>query len=140
MPMSWSLRRVVVVLMVVAALGSAACLHLAFAQPLPPLSEVTIDIPAVPPSATGSADAASFDLPKDTQARRSIEAALDYINAKRWPEVVEALQRILDDPQDKFAPLPRKGPDGKEVIVPTSVRAEANRLLANLPAAGLEAY
>jgi outer membrane protein assembly factor BamB len=140
--MSWSLRRVVVVLTVVAALGCAACLHTAFAQVII-RGKTTVIIgggPAVPPAAPGSADAASFDLPKDTQARRSIEAALDYINAKRWPEVVEALQRILDDPQDKFAPLPRKGPDGKEVIVPTSVRAEANRLLANLPAAGLEAY
>jgi outer membrane protein assembly factor BamB/tetratricopeptide (TPR) repeat protein len=137
--MSWSLRRVVVVLTAVAALGCAACLHSAFAQ-LQAVKTIALPIAPVQPPTTGSADAASFDLPKDTQARRSIEAALDYINAKRWPEVVEALQRILDDPQDKFAPLPRKGPDGKEVIVPTSVRAEANRLLANLPAAGLEAY
>ena len=78
--------------------------------------------------------------PSDTDARRRIEAARDYIEAKRWEEVVEALQRVLDDPQDKFAPLPRKGPDGKEVVVPTSVRAEANRLLAGLPNEGLEAY
>ncbi len=139
--MPLSLRRVVVVLTAVAALGSAAWLHFAFAQVIiRGKTAVIIGGPAVPAPEAGSADAASFDLPKDTQARRSIEAALDYINAKRWPEVVESLQRILDDPQDKFAPLPRKGPDGKEVIVPTSVRAEANRLLANLPAAGLEAY
>ena len=43
--------------------------------------------------AAGSADAASFDLPKDTEARRRIEAARDYIEAKRWEEVVVALQR-----------------------------------------------
>ena len=47
---------------------------------------------------------------------------------------------VLDDDQDKFAPLVRKGPDGKEVEVPTSVRAEANRLLAALPAEGLAVY
>ncbi len=140
--MPLSLRRVVVAPTAVAALGLAACLPTVFAQPQPAVGiSITVPINGQPTApAAGSADAASFDLPKDTQARRSIEAALDYINAKRWPEVVEALQRILDDPQDKFAPLPRKGPDGKEVIVPTSVRAEANRLLAGLPAAGLEAY
>ena len=102
--MPYSLRRVVVVLTAVAALGFAACLHTAFAQPQQPVG-IAITFPNAGPTAptTGSADAASFDLPKDTQARRSIEAAHDYINAKRWPEVVEALQRILDDPQDKFA-------------------------------------
>ena len=115
--MPLSLRRVVGVLTVVAALGFAACLHTAFAQPLA-VTKTTIAIPIGPNPTAGIADAASFDLPKDTQARRSIEAALDYINAKRGPEVVEALQRILDDPQDKFAPLPRKGPDGKEVSRP----------------------
>ena len=135
--MSSSPRRVVVVLTAVAALGSAACLQTAFAQ----RKVVTLPIIVNPqPPAAGSADAASFDLPKDTEARRRIEAARDYIEAKRWEEVVAALQRVLDDPQDKFAPLPRKGPDGKEVIVPTSVRAEANRLLAGLPKDGLEAY
>jgi outer membrane protein assembly factor BamB len=139
--MPLSLRRVVVVLTTVAVLGCAACLHTAFAQVIiRGKTTVTIGGAPGPMPTPGSADAASFDLPKDTQARRSIEAAVDYINAKRWPEVVEALQRILDDPQDKFAPLPRRGPDGKEVVVPTSVRAEANRLLGNLPAAGLEAY
>ncbi len=140
--MSSSPRRVVVVLTAVAALGSAACLQTAFAQKAAPVKGVValpIIVGAQTP-AVGSADAASFDLPKDTEARRRIEAARDYIEAKRWEEVVAALQHVLDDPQDKFAPLPRRGPDGKEVIVPTSVRAEANRLLAGLPKDGLEAY
>jgi len=131
-----------VVLAAVASLGSAACLQTAFAQKGAPVKGV-VTLPIIVGTqapAAGSADAASFDLPKDTEARRRIEAARDYIEAKRWEEVVVALQRVLDDPQDKFAPLPRKGPDGKEVIVPTSVRAEANRLLAGLPKDGLEAY
>ena len=142
--MSSSPRRVVVVLTAVAALGSAACLQTAFAQKGAPVKGV-VTLPIIVGAqaqapAVGSADAAAFDLPKDTEARRRIEAARDYIEAKRWQEVVAALQRVLDDPQDKFAPLPRRGPDGKEVIVPTSVRAEANRLLAGLPKDGLEAY
>src|SRR5437763_5870241 len=128
--MSWSHRRVLVVLTAVAVLASAACLQTAFAQKQQQARVIALPIgvnPVVP--TTGSADAAAFDLPKDTEMRRRIEAAHDYINAKRWEEVVALLQRILDDQQDKFAPLPRKGPDGKEVEVPTSVRAEANRLL-----------
>ena len=139
--MSWSLRRVFVVLTAVAALGSAACLQTAFAQKQAVKGVVALPIIINPPPASaGSADAASFDLPKDTDARRKIEAARDYIEAKHWPEVIEALQHVLDDPQDKFAPLTRKGPDGKDVVVPTSVRAEANRLLAGLPKEGQEAY
>ena len=83
--MSSSPRRVVVVLTAVAALGSAACLQTAFAQ----RKVVTLPIIVNPqPPAAGSADAASFDLPKDTEARRRIEAARDYIEAKRWEEVV----------------------------------------------------
>jgi outer membrane protein assembly factor BamB len=146
--MSWSVRRVLVVLTATAAFGAAACLQTAFAQkeapgaaPPPPQAAIgKIIINPQPQPGTGSADAASFDLPKDTTARRRIEAARDYIQAKRWEEVARALQDILDDPQDKFAPLPRKGADGKEVEVPTSVRAEANRLLAALPKEGLEVY
>ncbi len=140
--MSWSLRRVLVVLTAVAACGTIACLQTAFAQQPGRVVRGPIIInPGMPVQPlTGSADAASFDLPRDTDARRHIEAAREYIDAKRWPEVVKAIQLVLDDDQDKFAPLVRKGPDGKEVEVPTSVRAEANRLLAGLPADGLAAY
>ncbi len=141
--MSWSLRRILVVLTAVAVGGTLACLPTAFAQRRGRVVAGPIIItPGMPvqPNPGGSADAASFDLPRDTDARRHIEAARDYIDAKRWPEVAEALQHVLNDRQDKFAPLLRKGPDGKEIEVPTSVRAEANRLLAGLPPEGLEVY
>jgi outer membrane protein assembly factor BamB len=140
--MSLSLRRVLVVLPAVAAVGAICSLPMAFAQKQAPIQPIILPVNPPPPGPgpAGSADAASFDLPKDTGSRRKIEAAHDYIDAKRWEQVVQALQEILDDPQDKFAPLSRKGPDGKEVEVPTSVRAEANRLLAGLPKEGLEVY
>src|SRR5947209_9274891 len=100
--MSWSLRRVLVVLTAVAALGSVACLPLAFAQKqqvAQPGRPVMLPVnPGGPGYVPGSADAASFDLPKDTDARRHIEAARDYIAAKQWDKVVQALQQVLDDP------------------------------------------
>ncbi|HVS38426.1 MAG TPA: hypothetical protein VMS17_22905, partial [Gemmataceae bacterium] len=141
--MSWSLRRVLVVLTAVAACGTLACLQTAFAQRGRGgivAGPIVVNPGAGAAGLAGSAEAASFDLPRDTDARARIVAAHEYIEAKRWPEVVKALQLVLDDDHDKFAPLTRKGPDGKEVEVPTSVRAEANRLLAGLPSDGLEVY
>src|SRR5438270_4649637 len=120
--MSLSLRRVLVVLPAVAAVGTICCLQTAFAQKQIQIQPIILPVNPVNPNpgSTGSADAASFVLHKDTGAHRKIEVAHDYIGAKRWEEVVRALQENLDDPQDKFAPLPRKGADGKEVEVPTS--------------------
>ena len=135
--MSWSLRRGLVVLTAVAACGTVACFQTAFAQRRVIMNPV---MPVQPTNPAGGANAASFELPHDTDARRHIEAAREYIDAKRWPEVAEAIQHVLNDPRDKFAPLLRKGPDGKEIEVLTSVRAEANRLLAGLPPEGLEVY
>ncbi len=132
--MPWSLRRVLVVLTTVAVCGSIACLQSAFA-----LKRINPAMPAQP-FVSGSADAASFDLPKDSKGHDLIDAATDNINAKNWDVVAKALQRVLDDPVDHFASLPRKGADGKVSDVPTSVRAEANRLLSGLPSEGLEVY
>src|SRR5438094_678032 len=72
--MSWSLRRVLVVGTAVAALAAAVSLPVALGQkqpPAPPVQagglQVVLPInPALP--TTGSADAASFDLPVDTDA------------------------------------------------------------------------
>ncbi len=52
-----------------------------------------------------------------------------------WREVTQALQEILDHPQDYFIPV-KRGPNTLWV----SMRAEANRLLGSMPAKGKEVY
>ena len=92
-PMSWSLRRVLVVLTAVAACGTIACLQTAFAQQPGRSLAGPISIGAGNAGAAHSPAAptpASFDLPRDTEARGRIVAAHEYIDAKRWPEVVTA--------------------------------------------------
>jgi outer membrane protein assembly factor BamB len=52
----------------------------------------------------------------------------------------EILQKLVGIKEDVFAKLPRKTPDGRDAEVWTSVRAEANRLIASLPPKGMAFY
>ncbi len=82
----------------------------------------------------------AISLPKDNQLKSKIEAAGQYIKVEDYVVATKTLQKLVELPEDKFAQLPRKGVDGKESLVWTSVRAEANRMIANLPPKGLEFY
>jgi outer membrane protein assembly factor BamB/tetratricopeptide (TPR) repeat protein len=79
-------------------------------------------------------------LPNDREARRVIEAAKDYINKKDWDVVARSLQYLLEKPEDSFIEIKKKNVDGKEYSTRISIRIEANRLIGELPADGLEVY
>jgi outer membrane protein assembly factor BamB len=77
-------------------------------------------------------------LPSDRQLARRIEAARDYIRARDWPQAVRILQALLDHHEDAFAHLSSAKARGAPRWV--SLRAEAERLLSELPAAGKDFY
>ena len=74
-------------------------------------------------------------LPTNRDQERKLEAVRDYMQTGGWREVTQALQEILDHPQDYFMPV-KRGPNTLWV----SMRAEANRLLGSMPAKGKEVY
>lgn len=82
----------------------------------------------------------SMTLPNDREARRVIEAARDYIKKKDWDVVARSLQYLLEKPEDSFIEIKKKNADGKEYTTRVSIRIEANRLIGELPADGLEVY
>src|SRR5581483_3110039 len=77
-------------------------------------------------------------LPVEHSLRKKLDAAQDYIQAGQWLHAVRLLQLILDSPEDSFLERPER--DGKSRGHWVGARAEAERLLASLPAAGLEVY
>src|SRR5947209_2516789 len=80
-------------------------------------------------------------LPTDRQVKKRLEAAQDdYIKNEAWAEASRLLQSILDNKQDVFVQMKRKGEDGKEKTHWISARTEADRLLGSMPANGLEFY
>jgi outer membrane protein assembly factor BamB len=82
----------------------------------------------------------NLTLPVNALRGRQLEAARDSLAEDDWVMALPLLQRLLRLKQDELAPVTRKGPDGKPVKLLVSARSEANRLLAGLPAGGLEAY
>src|SRR5438105_2711792 len=102
-PMSWSIRRAVLTLAVVAGLLSAALLHTAHAQPvrkpLPPPGNVNLqpDV-ALPPMGIKNPDdfSDSLTLPKDKSLADKLIAAGDYIKLEDWVESVSLLQRLIE--------------------------------------------
>jgi outer membrane protein assembly factor BamB len=93
------------------------------------------DNPPTPAAVKGDA----FTLPLDRTARQKLEGAADYINEKSWKEAARLLQAVLDMKEDSFVLLPAEpGKNQPERWV--STRAEAERVLANLPPAGREFY
>jgi outer membrane protein assembly factor BamB len=98
----------------------------------------------VPAAGSAARDVLPFGpallLPADTGLSKKLQAVRDYIATKEWEEAARLLQGLLDLPEDVFLPVTRRGPDGKEITVAVSLRAETDRLLAALPRPGLEAY
>jgi outer membrane protein assembly factor BamB len=74
-------------------------------------------------------------LPTNRDQERKLEAVRDYMQTGGWREVTQALQEILDHPQDYFMPV-KRGP----ATLWVSMRAEANRMLGSMPDKGKEVY
>src|SRR5438132_1995182 len=107
----------------------------------PPTPKVAPRLGVVP--GTKAADPRFTDdvtIPTDRQSKRLIEAAQDYIKKKEWQVVCESLQSLLEGKEDSFLEVTTNDADGKPVTRRVSVRAEASRLLGELPADGLEFY
>ncbi|HTK75535.1 MAG TPA: PQQ-binding-like beta-propeller repeat protein, partial [Gemmataceae bacterium] len=79
-------------------------------------------------------------IPTDRESKRLIQAAQDYIKKKEWQVVCESLQSLLEGKEDSFLEVTTNDADGKPVTRRVCVRAEANRLIGELPPDGLEFY
>ncbi|MEX0978421.1 MAG: PQQ-binding-like beta-propeller repeat protein, partial [Pirellulales bacterium] len=73
-------------------------------------------------------------LPPDRQAKRRLESAQELIVEERFGEAVRLLGSLLENPEDFFFKLDPDQP------VYRSLKAEAGRLLAELPSAGRASY
>ncbi len=97
----------------------------------------------IPPRATGGTMTQAGDeesvldgvfLPPDRQMKRRLDVADEMIGDKRYGEAVRLLGALLEGPEDFFfKPTP-------EQPVFSSLKAEAGRLLAKLPAEGKASY
>lgn len=79
-------------------------------------------------------------LPEDVPARQRLAAAHDYVKAHSWPKAVRLLQALLDSKTDSFHRVVARDRHGKTSQRWMSVRVEAEELLANLPAEGMDFY
>jgi hypothetical protein len=73
-------------------------------------------------------------------ASLELKTARKAIADQDWKAAVQALQAALESPPASVVEVVRKGPDGKEHRSWVGAHAEASRLLASLPKAGLDAY
>ncbi len=73
-------------------------------------------------------------LPPDRTAKRRLELAKEMTEGKRYGEAVRYLGSLLDSPDDYFF-----RPEAGESVF-RSLKAEAGRLIAALPAEGRESY
>src|SRR5262245_37973149 len=79
-------------------------------------------------------------LPRNPESKRLIQAAQDYLKKQEWRNASECLQSLLETPEDSFIEITRKNDAGADVMLRVSVRAEANRLIGELPPEGRESY
>src|SRR5258708_7812202 len=75
-------------------------------------------------------------LPSDPAVFKKLQAARDYATAEAWGDAISLLQSVVETHEDVFVPVTHKDRDGKEIITRASARAEARRMLANLPRKG----
>ncbi len=108
-----------------------------------PIAPPGIRIRAVPPRAAIGAMAQAGDeesvldgvfLPPDRQLKRRLEVADEMIGEQRYGEAVRLLGALLEGPEDFFFKPAADQP------VFSSLKAEAGRLLAKLPAEGKASY
>src|SRR5262249_10639063 len=93
-----------------------------------------IQLSTRPPGSAKADDLAlPMQLPANPRAQLRLKAASDFIKEEAWAEAVRDLQWLLDLKEDSFVEVDKPGADGKKVVTWSSVRTEANRLLASLP-------
>jgi outer membrane protein assembly factor BamB len=113
---------------------------LALSRPVPALGQGSGQ---VPPDGDDRPPAEPEPVPSlqaDAPLVRKLDAARDYLRAQAWAEATHVLQELLDSPEDVVVGVKRAGADGKAALRWTGVRAEAARLLGDLPAGGRESY
>lgn len=81
--------------------------------------------------------AAPWRLATDARSAVQLQAAADYIREENWEIALRLLQHLLDGHPDTLARLLGRAGKAERIV---SVHAEAERLLASLPQAGLTAY
>jgi outer membrane protein assembly factor BamB len=99
-------------------------------------------VPGSQPKA-GARDAAalsSIKIVEESKYRQVINVARDCIKDKDWAQAVKALQTILDIQGDNYVQVRETDASGQPTLRWTSVKFEANNLLAATPVEGLEAY
>lgn len=109
-------------------------------QMLPGGGLAQMAVPGAPGAGRETEFTDAITLPTDRQAKKRIEAAEDCIRDEDWGTASRLLQSLLDAQEDVFIQVKRKDVQGRETLQWTSVRSEANRLLAALPSKGLEFY
>lgn len=122
-------------LALLSCLGALSALSLGSFTPAARGYQVTSMQPGQPEPAT---PVDPVTLPVERAARKKLDAAHDYIQAGRWPDAVRLLQTVLDAKEDNF--LERPDAKGQASARYVGAHAEAERLLAALPPAGLETY
>jgi outer membrane protein assembly factor BamB len=148
--MSWSTRRAILILTAVSVLG-AACLvsqsvHAQKLRPKRPPVGIPPGLPGGPgvPGAPGPKkevfDLGNLTLPKDERLTEGIEFIVDKIKLKEWDRACTRAQSFLGRSEDVFVPVMRTASNGAETQVYVSVKKEAARLIATMPAAGRDFY
>jgi outer membrane protein assembly factor BamB/tetratricopeptide (TPR) repeat protein len=137
------MRRFVAVVTVLGFLATLACLQTVAAQGRVALRKPIVVQPVPPPGVEPGKEAEGHDaliLPTNSDAKRLFGLADDYIKEEAWGQAARVLQALLDNPEDTFLQVKRKGPDNKETTTWLSVRVEANRLLGTMGPQGLQFY
>lgn len=94
------------------------------------------------PTKNGSSAAglSSIKIVEKSEFRQVINVARDCVKDKDWPQAVKALQTVLDSKEDHYVQVRDSDATGRQTLRWTSVKFEANNLLAGMPAEGLEVY
>jgi outer membrane protein assembly factor BamB len=81
----------------------------------------------------------ALTLPTDDKAEQRLAVAADFVKKEDWRAAVELLQLVLDGEQDAFVRV-RTRDEGKDITRFAGAHAEAERILAGMPAAGRQLY
>jgi outer membrane protein assembly factor BamB/tetratricopeptide (TPR) repeat protein len=95
--------------------------------------------PGDPPPATLKPLRPAADGTADRSLARRLQAAEDYARAEDWKSATQIIQQFLDRDDDVLVRVPRKV-GNQETVAVVSLKHEARRLLAALPAAGRDFY
>jgi outer membrane protein assembly factor BamB len=81
-----------------------------------------------------------LSLATDASFQKKLAVLQEYLKAQDWKEAMPPLQELLDQEEDVFVPVHRKGSGDKATLHWASGWEEADRLFAALPPKALELY